>query len=53
MHIMKVNNKYVLTIETDTFMFEKIFSPIEFLKPNELDKTVEKAQLKQGNRGSL
>ncbi|MBO9129136.1 DUF3900 domain-containing protein [Bacillus sp. 165] len=39
-HIAKVNDKYVLMIEADTLTFEKGFSPIEFLKPDELEKVI-------------
>ncbi|PEZ04901.1 hypothetical protein CN326_15300, partial [Bacillus sp. AFS018417] len=41
-HIAKVNDKYVLMIEADSLTFEKGFSPIEFLKPDELEKVVER-----------
>ncbi|WP_372452228.1 DUF3898 domain-containing protein [Bacillus albus] len=32
---------------------KKGFSPIEFLKPDKLEKIVEKIQLKQRNQGGL
>lgn len=41
-HIAKVIDKYVLIIEADTLTFEKDFSPIEFLKPDGLEKFVER-----------
>ncbi|PGW27117.1 hypothetical protein COD88_14785 [Bacillus cereus] len=41
-HIAKVNDKYVLMIEADSLTFEKGFSLIEFLKPDELGKLVER-----------
>jgi hypothetical protein len=45
-HIAKVNDKYVLMIEADMLTFEKGFSPIEFLKPDELEKVISKIALK-------
>lgn len=41
-HIAKVNDKYVLMIEANSLTFEKGCSPIEFLKPDELEKVVER-----------
>lgn len=41
-HIAKVIDKYVLMIEADSLTFDKGFSPIEFLKPDELEKVVER-----------
>jgi hypothetical protein len=41
-HIAKVNERYVLMIEADTLLFEKGFSPIEFLKPDEFEKVIER-----------
>lgn len=52
-HIAKVNDKYVLMIEADSLTFEKGFSPIEFLKSDELEKIVKKILLKQGNQSGL
>lgn len=46
LHIAKVNGRYVLLIEADTLQFEKGFSPIEFLKPDELQSTIDKIQAK-------
>lgn len=34
-------------IEADTLMFEKGFSPIEFLKPDELQDVIERIENKQ------
>ncbi|WP_020062079.1 DUF3900 domain-containing protein [Bacillus sp. 123MFChir2] len=46
-HIAKVNDKYVLMIEADSLTFEKGFSPIEFLKPDELQDVIERIEKKQ------
>lgn len=46
-HIAKVNDRYVLMIEADTLTFEKGFSPIEFLKPDELQDVIERIENKQ------
>ncbi|MBU8878741.1 DUF3900 domain-containing protein [Bacillus sp. FJAT-29790] len=45
-HMAKVNGRYVLLIEADTITFEKGFSPIEFLKPDELSKVMERISRK-------
>jgi hypothetical protein len=37
-----VNGRYVLMIEADTLLFEKGFSPIEFLKPDELENVIDR-----------
>lgn len=42
-HFAKVNGKYVLMIESDRIVFNKGgYSPIEFLKPDEFHKVVER-----------
>lgn len=48
-HIAKVNDRYVLMIEADTLTFEKGFSPIEFLKPDELQDVIERIENKQSS----
>ena len=48
-HIAKVNDRYVLMIEADTLTFEKGFSPIEFLKPDESQDVIERIE----NSGSI
>lgn len=48
-HIAKVNDRYVLMIEADTLTFEKGFSPIEFLKPDELQDVIERIEKKASN----
>lgn len=45
-HIAKLNGKYVTIIESDTVSFEKSVSPIEFLKPDELEDVLEKIRRK-------
>ena len=49
-HIAKVKDKYVLMIEADSLTLEKGFSPIEFLKTDELKKVVERVAKKQQYR---
>lgn len=39
-HIGKVNGSYVVLLEGDTLTFEKGMSPVEFLKPKELEQIV-------------
>ncbi|MDQ0175403.1 DUF3900 domain-containing protein [Bacillus chungangensis] len=41
-HLAKVNERYVLLIEADSITFEKGVSPIEFLKPENLQEVIEK-----------
>ncbi|WLR52865.1 DUF3900 domain-containing protein [Bacillus tianshenii] len=42
-HIAKVNGRYVLLIEGDTISFDKqSYSPVEFLRPDELHEVVDK-----------
>lgn len=47
-HLSKVNGKYVLMIEADSVIFEKGFSPVEFLKPDSIEDVIGKIQRKQG-----
>ena len=47
LHIAKVNGKYVILVEAETLQFEKGFSPIEFLKPDEFQTVIEKIKMKQ------
>ncbi len=41
-HIAKVNGKYVIVIEGDSFTFEKGVSPVEFLKPEPLEEVLKR-----------
>ncbi|MGO4886805.1 DUF3900 domain-containing protein [Anaerobacillus sp. MEB173] len=41
-HIAKVNGKYVLLIEGESFQFERGHSPVEFLKPENLDDVIKR-----------
>ncbi|OEH92670.1 DUF3900 domain-containing protein [Bacillus solimangrovi] len=42
-HVAKVNDRYVVLIEGDSISFDKQgFSPVEFLRPDELHEVVEK-----------
>src|SRR5690625_626259 len=45
-HLAKVNGRYILMVEADTVTFEKGVSPIEFLKPGELQEIIEKIDRK-------
>lgn len=47
-HLAKVNDKYVLMVEADTILFEKGFSPIEFVRPDDLERVIEKIRRKHG-----
>ncbi|KUP08248.1 hypothetical protein Q73_06955 [Bacillus coahuilensis m2-6] len=42
LHIGKINNRYVLLIDSDQIQFEKGYSPIEFHRPDQLQSIVEK-----------
>ncbi|PFA70743.1 hypothetical protein CN378_00295 [Bacillus sp. AFS015802] len=46
-HLAKVNGRYVLMIESESVMFEKGFSPLEFLKPDELHEVIQRIQDKE------
>ncbi|WP_110114034.1 DUF3900 domain-containing protein [Bacillus sp. CGMCC 1.16541] len=45
-HLAKVNGRYVAVVEAESILFEKGVSPIEFLKPDELDAVLEKIRRK-------
>jgi hypothetical protein len=45
-HIAKNNGKYMVLIEADSITFDKGFSPIEFLKPDNLQVLMEKLNSK-------
>ncbi|MEH7482886.1 DUF3900 domain-containing protein [Neobacillus drentensis] len=47
-HLAKVNGKYLLMVEADSVIFEKGFSPIEFLRPDDVEHVLEKIRRKQG-----
>jgi hypothetical protein len=49
-HIAKLNGRYVVLIEGDSFQFEKARSPIELLYPEELDEVVARLKLKEAER---
>ena len=46
-HISKVKDKFVLLVEGDLFSFEKGFSPVEFLKPEQLQNVIKKIVAKE------
>ncbi|MDP4084861.1 MAG: DUF3900 domain-containing protein [Bacillota bacterium] len=45
-HLAKVNGKYLLMVEADSVIFEKGFSPIEFLRPDDLEQVIDKIKRK-------
>lgn len=45
-HIARIGGRYVLMIEGDSFQFEKGFSPIEWLQPEDFDTVTEKVRQK-------
>ena len=45
-HMAKVNGRYMLLIEGDSVQFEKGASPIEFLRPDDLQDVIERIQRK-------
>ncbi|PLT27926.1 DUF3900 domain-containing protein [Peribacillus deserti] len=47
LHLAKVNNKYVLLIEADSVVFEKGFSPVELVKPDDIQIILNKISNKQ------
>ncbi|RLQ96603.1 DUF3900 domain-containing protein [Falsibacillus albus] len=47
-HMAKVGHKYVLVVEADSVVFEKGFSPVEFLKPDDLEQVIDRIRKKQG-----
>jgi hypothetical protein len=46
-HIAKIGQRYVLIIEGDQFQFEKGMSPIELLRPDQLQVVLDKIEQKQ------
>ncbi|KKB36838.1 DUF3900 domain-containing protein [Bacillus thermotolerans] len=52
-HLAKLGNRYVVLMEADSVIFEKGFSPIEFLKPEDLHEVIEKVRGKQGQGSGI
>ncbi|MFT9846509.1 DUF3900 domain-containing protein [Aneurinibacillus sp. REN35] len=50
LHIAKLNDRYVLLIEGDTFEFEKGVSPVELLRPDELEHVLSRIAQKPASR---
>ncbi|NQD68300.1 DUF3900 domain-containing protein [Bacillus haikouensis] len=46
-HLAKVNGKYILMIESESVLFEKGFSPLEFLKPDDLHDVIQRIETKE------
>ncbi|WP_047151092.1 DUF3900 domain-containing protein [Aneurinibacillus tyrosinisolvens] len=51
-HIAKMADRYVILIEGDMFQFEKGVSPVELLRPDQLDSVLEKIKAKSHMRAS-
>ena len=49
-HLAKLNGRYVVLIEGDSFQFEKARSPIELLHPEELDDVITRMKEEQSKR---
>ncbi|MFD1736444.1 DUF3900 domain-containing protein [Bacillus salitolerans] len=45
-HIAKVNGRYVVVLEGDSILFEKGFTPLELLKPDDLHSVIERIESK-------
>ncbi|CAM3362880.1 DUF3900 domain-containing protein [Marinicrinis lubricantis] len=45
-HIARMNGRYIVLIEGDSFQFDKGVSPIELLNPQELDEVIEHLKAK-------
>ncbi|GGH80682.1 hypothetical protein JOD43_002529 [Pullulanibacillus pueri] len=45
-HLAKLNGKYVMMIESDSVVFNKGYSPVEFLKPDSFEKVVKRIENK-------
>ncbi|GEN36321.1 DUF3900 domain-containing protein [Aneurinibacillus danicus] len=49
-HIARLGNRYVVLIEGDTFQFEKGVSPVELLRPDQLEDVLARIEEKQTER---
>jgi hypothetical protein len=46
-HISKINDRYVVLLEGDSIMFEKGYSPLELLKPDDMHKVIQRIESKR------
>ncbi|MBB6733109.1 DUF3900 domain-containing protein [Cohnella zeiphila] len=51
-HFARMNGRYVVLIEGDTFQFEKGLSPVELLYPDEIDEVLRRMDERQRSRRS-
>ncbi|MCL6457621.1 MAG: DUF3898 domain-containing protein [Gorillibacterium sp.] len=49
-HLAKLNGRYVVLIEGESFQFEKARSPIELLHPEELEDVIARLKVEQTKR---
>lgn len=49
-HFAKVNGRYAVILEGDSFMFDKGFSPVELLQPEPIETVVERIASKKTER---
>ncbi|WNQ13817.1 DUF3900 domain-containing protein [Paenibacillus aurantius] len=49
LHISKLNGRYVVLIEGDSLLFDKGFSPVELLEPEDLHQVIDRVQTKSWN----
>ncbi len=49
-HIARLGDRYVVLIEGDTFQFEKGVSPVELLRPDQLEDVLARIEQKQTER---
>lgn len=52
-HFAKLGNRYVVMIEGDSFQFDKGISPIELLRPDQLDEVMQRILKKQSPHTQL
>jgi hypothetical protein len=45
-HIAKINGRYVVLLEGDSIMFEKGYTPLELLKPDDMHSVIKKIESK-------
>ncbi|RGR86232.1 DUF3900 domain-containing protein [Heyndrickxia coagulans] len=47
-HLAKIGDRYITIVESESILFEKGFSPVEFLQPDELEKVLGRLKKKAG-----
>ncbi len=48
-HIAKINGRYVVLLEGDSIMFEKGYTPLELLKPDDMHEVIQRIEAKHKN----